>query len=202
MNSRLNISKNSVHRPQFLSSAVYIRLFLSFFSSLSVLETSIDQLYKRIHLPHVEARKKERRFAITCLPRKITVYIRFFLLATVDLTKIIKHGRYQCSIRWSSLRFNSKIRRSSSHQRWFSKFTIKRTKMGRTNGKKRKTTISVFKFVFSKVQLCTPRGVYICDGSEEEADMVTHKLLERGTLTRLTKYENNYICWTDPRVSW
>lgn len=30
--------------------------------------------------------------------------------------------------------------------------------------------------------------------------MVTHKLVERGTLTKLTKYENCYICWTDPRV--
>ena len=60
--------------------------------------------------------------------------------------------------------------------------------------------VQVGRWVAQMVQLCTPRGVYICDGSEEEADMVTHKLLERGTLTRLTKYENNYICWTDPRV--
>ncbi len=30
--------------------------------------------------------------------------------------------------------------------------------------------------------------------------MITHKLVERGTLTRLTKYDNSYICWTDPRV--
>ena len=30
--------------------------------------------------------------------------------------------------------------------------------------------------------------------------MVTNKLVERGTLTKLTKYENCYICWTDPRV--
>ncbi|CAF4216477.1 unnamed protein product, partial [Rotaria magnacalcarata] len=49
------------------------------------------------------------------------------------------------------------------------------------------------------IQLCTPRAVYICDGSEEEAEMVTNKLVERGTLTQLTKYENCYICWTDPR---
>jgi len=48
--------------------------------------------------------------------------------------------------------------------------------------------------------LCTPRAVFICDGLEEEADMITHKLVERGTLTKLTKYENSYICWTDPRV--
>ena len=35
-----------------------------------------------------------------------------------------------------------------------------------------------------------PRGIYICDGSEEEAHEVIHKLLERGTLEELPKYEN------------
>ena len=34
-----------------------------------------------------------------------------------------------------------------------------------------------------------PRGVYICDGSQAEADEIIHKLLERGTLTRLRKYK-------------
>ncbi|XP_059148875.1 phosphoenolpyruvate carboxykinase [GTP]-like [Physella acuta] len=53
-------------------------------------------------------------------------------------------------------------------------------------------------FVAHCVQLCSPRGIYICDGSEEEADEIIHKLLERGTLTRLTKYKNNYLCRTDP----
>ena len=56
-------------------------------------------------------------------------------------------------------------------------------------------------FMLVQIQLCRPRAVYICDGSEEEAEMITHKLVERGTLTKLTKYENCYICWTDPRVS-
>ncbi len=60
--------------------------------------------------------------------------------------------------------------------------------------------MQVQKWIAQMVQLCTPRGVYICDGSDEEAEMVTQKLIERGTLTKLTKYENNYICWTDPRV--
>jgi phosphoenolpyruvate carboxykinase (GTP) len=51
-----------------------------------------------------------------------------------------------------------------------------------------------------KIQLCTPRAVYICDGSEDEAEAVINKLVELGTLTKLTKYENCYICSTDPRV--
>jgi len=38
--------------------------------------------------------------------------------------------------------------------------------------------------------VCKPRGLYICDGGEDEAKEVIHKLEERGTLHRLTKYEN------------
>ena len=67
----------------------------------------------------------------------------------------------------------------------------------------RKALERILSSIFSlalEVQLCTPRGVYICDGSDAEAEMVTEKLIERGTLTKLTKYENCHICWTDPRV--
>lgn len=53
-------------------------------------------------------------------------------------------------------------------------------------------------FVSHCIQLMKPRGVYICDGSEEEANEIIHKLIERGTLTQLTKYKNNYLCRTDP----
>lgn len=48
------------------------------------------------------------------------------------------------------------------------------------------------------VQLLKPRCIYICDGSEEEANEIIHKLMERGTLTKLPKYENSYLCRTDP----
>jgi phosphoenolpyruvate carboxykinase (GTP) len=41
-----------------------------------------------------------------------------------------------------------------------------------------------------QIQLMRPRGVYLCDGSEEEATEIIHKLEERGTLTKLTKYKN------------
>jgi len=36
----------------------------------------------------------------------------------------------------------------------------------------------------------SPRGIYICDGSEEEASEVIQKLVERGTLEKLEKMEN------------
>nr|KAG5712694.1 hypothetical protein BaRGS_029749 [Batillaria attramentaria] len=54
-------------------------------------------------------------------------------------------------------------------------------------------------FISHCIQLMSPRGVYICDGSQEEADEIIHKLIERGTLTKLTKYKNSYLCRTDPQ---
>lgn len=56
----------------------------------------------------------------------------------------------------------------------------------------------VQKFIAFYTDQMRPRGIYICDGSEEEAHEVIHKLLERGTLEELPKYENCYICRTDP----
>ncbi|CAF3286340.1 unnamed protein product [Rotaria socialis] len=49
------------------------------------------------------------------------------------------------------------------------------------------------------IQLCTPKAVYISDGSQEEATIVTKKLVDYGQLSPLKKYENCYICRTDPR---
>ena len=45
------------------------------------------------------------------------------------------------------------------------------------------------KFVF-QVALCKPRGIYICDGSEEEAQEITDKLVMRGNLQKLHKMDN------------
>ncbi|OWF37378.1 phosphoenolpyruvate carboxykinase [GTP]-like [Mizuhopecten yessoensis] len=56
----------------------------------------------------------------------------------------------------------------------------------------------VKKFIGKYVQVCKPRALYICDGTQPEADEVTQKLVERGTLTQLTKYENCWLCRTDP----
>ncbi|VDN11047.1 unnamed protein product [Dibothriocephalus latus] len=58
---------------------------------------------------------------------------------------------------------------------------------------------NVQRFVGKWIEICHPRGLFICDGGREEADLITQKLLERGTLSRLTAYENNFICRTDPR---
>jgi len=57
---------------------------------------------------------------------------------------------------------------------------------------------SVQSYIAYYVDYLRPRGIYLCDGSEEEANEVIHKLLERGTLETLPKYENCYICRTDP----
>ncbi|XP_076112406.1 phosphoenolpyruvate carboxykinase [GTP]-like isoform X1 [Mytilus galloprovincialis] len=54
------------------------------------------------------------------------------------------------------------------------------------------------KFIAKWVDICAPRALYICDGSQGEADEIIHKLLERGVLTSLPKYENNFLCRTDP----
>lgn len=56
----------------------------------------------------------------------------------------------------------------------------------------------VQKFLAKWVYTCKPRALYICDGSHAEAEEVTHKLIERGVLTKLKKYENCYLCRTDP----
>ncbi|KAJ1354969.1 hypothetical protein KIN20_012073 [Parelaphostrongylus tenuis] len=57
----------------------------------------------------------------------------------------------------------------------------------------------VQRFVAEKAELMRPRGIYICDGSQHEADEIIDKLIERGMLSPLKAYENNYICRTDPK---
>ena len=47
-------------------------------------------------------------------------------------------------------------------------------------------------FIAEHVGMCKPRAVYICDGSQEEADELTEKLIQRGTLEKLDKMENCY----------
>lgn len=59
---------------------------------------------------------------------------------------------------------------------------------------------SARKFIAENVRLCKPKGIYICDGSDEEAEEITEKMVQRGLLTKLEneKYENCYLCRTDP----
>jgi phosphoenolpyruvate carboxykinase (GTP) len=56
----------------------------------------------------------------------------------------------------------------------------------------------VQQFVARYVEMMKPKGVFVCDGSAEEADELTEKLVDRGTLVKLDKMENCYLCWTDP----
>ncbi|KAL3320561.1 Protein kinase C-like 1 [Cichlidogyrus casuarinus] len=53
-------------------------------------------------------------------------------------------------------------------------------------------------FIVKWVEICKPRAIYICDGSQAEADEIKNKLIERGCLKKLSAYENNYITFTDP----
>lgn len=55
------------------------------------------------------------------------------------------------------------------------------------------------KFIIHWTRVCNPRGIYICDGSQDEAEMIIHKLEERQSMKKLTAYENNYIVRTDPQ---
>jgi len=48
----------------------------------------------------------------------------------------------------------------------------------------------VRRYIAENVRLCRPKGVYICDGSDEEAEEITEKMVNRGLLTKLDKYEN------------
>uniref|UniRef100_A0AC34FWT4 Phosphoenolpyruvate carboxykinase (GTP) n=1 Tax=Panagrolaimus sp. ES5 TaxID=591445 RepID=A0AC34FWT4_9BILA len=57
----------------------------------------------------------------------------------------------------------------------------------------------VQRFVAEKAELMRPRGIFICDGSQHEAEQIISKLIERGMLTPLAAYENNYLCRTDPK---
>uniref|UniRef100_A0A7E4URY4 Phosphoenolpyruvate carboxykinase [GTP] n=1 Tax=Panagrellus redivivus TaxID=6233 RepID=A0A7E4URY4_PANRE len=57
----------------------------------------------------------------------------------------------------------------------------------------------VQRFIAEKAELCRPRGIYICDGTHAEAEEIKDKLVERGMLTQLSAYENNYLCRTDPK---
>jgi phosphoenolpyruvate carboxykinase (GTP) len=59
--------------------------------------------------------------------------------------------------------------------------------------------IKAQQFIAEKADLMRPRCIYICDGSEHEAEEIKHKLIERGSLAPLTKMDNCHIVRTDPR---
>ncbi|VDK20995.1 unnamed protein product [Anisakis simplex] len=67
-------------------------------------------------------------------------------------------------------------------------------------GDLRQLPVKVQRFVIEKAYLMRPRGIYICDGSSREADEIVSKLVDCGTFSVLTAYENNYICRTNQMV--
>ncbi|XP_002741620.1 phosphoenolpyruvate carboxykinase, cytosolic [GTP]-like [Saccoglossus kowalevskii] len=58
---------------------------------------------------------------------------------------------------------------------------------------------SVRKFIVDSANLCQPDKVHILDGSVEENKKLTKELVEMGVLRPIRKYENNYLCLTDPK---
>lgn len=50
------------------------------------------------------------------------------------------------------------------------------------------------------IDLCQPDDVYLCNGSEEEYQHMTEKLVEKGTFIRLNpqKWPNSFACFSDP----
>ncbi|RUS86972.1 hypothetical protein EGW08_005297 [Elysia chlorotica] len=79
------------------------------------------------------------------------------------------------------------------------KFTVQR--IGRVpviKGDFQSLPKQVKNFITHCVHLMAPRGIYLADGSKKEADEFIQKLVEKGTLTKLTAYKENYLCRTDP----
>ena len=52
------------------------------------------------------------------------------------------------------------------------------------------TSVIIILLVILQVRICQPKAVYICDGSKDEAEELTAKLVERGTLHKLENMEN------------
>nr|QHC34071.1 phosphoenolpyruvate carboxykinase-like [Platynereis dumerilii] len=60
--------------------------------------------------------------------------------------------------------------------------------------------LKVRQFVAKTVNKCTPRGIWICDGSPLEVQEIREKMESRGQFHRLNqqKWPNCYVCRTDP----
>ena len=48
----------------------------------------------------------------------------------------------------------------------------------------------MFPCISFQVALCKPKGIYICDGSDAEGEEIKDKMVARGLLTKLHKYDN------------
>lgn len=53
-------------------------------------------------------------------------------------------------------------------------------------------------FIEESALLCQPKAIHICDGSNQEYQMLIRVLLEQGTITPLPKYDNCWLARTNP----
>ncbi|XP_047127738.1 phosphoenolpyruvate carboxykinase, cytosolic [GTP] isoform X1 [Hydra vulgaris] len=66
------------------------------------------------------------------------------------------------------------------------------------NGEFNSLPLSVKCFVLSKIQLCQPDNLHICDGSDVEAKKFAEQLVKSGTAIELRKHINSYAVRTNP----
>lgn len=53
-------------------------------------------------------------------------------------------------------------------------------------------------FIEESVLLCQPKAIHLCDGSNNEYQMLIRLLMEQGTITPLPKYDNCWLARTNP----
>lgn len=56
----------------------------------------------------------------------------------------------------------------------------------------------VREYVLKNINLCKPDNVYLCNGSEEENQLLVDQMVKNGVIEKLDKYENCYLAQTDP----
>lgn len=66
------------------------------------------------------------------------------------------------------------------------------------NGNVRCLSPKVRSFLEDTIILCQPQNVHICDGSDQEQNMLIKLMLEQGTIVNLPKYENCFLARTNP----
>lgn len=53
---------------------------------------------------------------------------------------------------------------------------------------------SIQDYIREQVDVCQPKDVYVCDGSEAENQALLEKLQQDGRIHKLDKYDNWYVC--------
>ena len=53
-------------------------------------------------------------------------------------------------------------------------------------------------WIDENIDMCMPDDVYVCSGSQEEADRLAERLLRSGSFKRLEKRPGSYAVFSDP----